>query len=90
MGVLLYIAETWAPTQDFVGKVDQFHCRCIRCILGISRIVQWKEYLTTAELAGRFGMAESIGDLLTQYQLRWLRHVAQLPDTKHQKKLLFG
>ena len=88
--VLLYGAETWAPTQELVGKLDRFHRRCVRCILGISRTVQWKEHLTTAELAGRFGMVESIGDLLTQYRLRWLGHVARMPDTRHPKKLLFG
>ena len=43
-----------------------------------------------AELAGRSGMVESIGDLLTQYRLRWLGHVVRMPDTRHPKKLLFG
>ena len=32
----------------------------------------WKAFFTTAELAGRFGMVESIGDLPTQCRLRWL------------------
>ena len=76
LGLLLYGAETWAPTQELVSKLDRFHRRCVCCILGISRAVQWKEHLTTAELAGRFGMIESIGDLLTQYRLRWLGHIA--------------
>ena len=57
--VLLYGAETWTPTQELISKLDRFHRHCVCCILGISRTVQWKEYLTTAELAGRFGMVES-------------------------------
>ena len=61
LGVLLYGAETWAPTQDLVGKPDRFHRSCVHCILGISRIAQWKEHLTTAELAGLFGMVDSTG-----------------------------
>ena len=89
LGVLLYGAETLVPTQDLVGKLDQFHWRCGRCILGISRTVQWKEHLTTAEVADRFGMVKSIGNLLTQYRLRWMGHVFQMPDTRHPKKLLF-
>ena len=35
-------------------------------------------------------MVESIDDLLTQYRLRWLGHVARMPDIRHPKKLLFG
>ena len=42
------------------------------------------------ELAGHFGTAESIADLLTQYRLRWLGHAAWMPDTRHPKKQLFG
>ena len=64
--------------------------RCVRCILGVIRTVQWRDRLTTAELAGRFGMVESIGDLLTQWRLRWLGHVARMSDVRHPKRLLFG
>ena len=71
LGVLLYGAEIWAPTQDLVGKLTPKLLH-----LGISRTVQWKEQLTTAEQAGQFGMIESIDDLLTQYRLRWLGQVA--------------
>ena len=90
LGVLLYGAEAWAPTQELVRKLDFFHRCCVRCILGVSRTVQWRDRLTTAELAGRFGMVESIGDLLTQWRLRWLGHVARMSDVRHPKRLLFG
>ena len=70
--------------------MDWFHQSCVHCILGISRTIHGKEHLTTVELAGRFGMVEIIDDLLTQYRLRWLGHVAQMPDTRHSKQLLFG
>ena len=72
LGVLLYGAETWAPTQELVSRLDRFHRRCVCSILGVSRSIQWKEHLTTAELAGRFGMVESIGgigDSLIQYMV---------------------
>ena len=90
LGALLYGTEAWAPTQELVRKLDCFHRRCVRCILGVSRTVQWRDRLTTAELAGRFGMVESIGDLLTQWRLRWLGHVARMSDVRHPKRLLFG
>ena len=71
--MLLYGNETWALT---LAKQDLFHQHCVCCILCISRTVHWKKCLTTAELSDQFGMVESIGDLLTQYRLRWLGHVA--------------
>ena len=52
--------------------------------------MQWRDRLTTAELAGSFGMVECIGDLLTQWKLRWLGHVARMSDIRHPKRLLFG
>ena len=52
--------------------------------------MQWRDRLTTAELAGHFGMVESIGDLLKQWRLRWLGHVARMSDVQHPKRLLFG
>ena len=41
LGVLLYGAETWAPTQELVSKLDRFHRHCVRLILGVSRFIQW-------------------------------------------------
>ena len=60
LGVLLHGAETWAPTQKVVNKLNQFHWYCVCCIVDVSRTVWWREYLTTEKLAGRFGMVESM------------------------------
>ena len=56
VGILLYSAETWAPTQVLVKKLEIFHRRCVRCIMGIGRAVRWAEHITTAQLAECFGM----------------------------------
>ena len=89
LGWLLYGSETWAPIQELVGSYVSwtgFIATLCLFLLGISirRTVQWKEHLTTVELAEHFGMeqynmVESIGDLRnTQYGLRWLGHVARI------------
>ena len=90
LGVLLYGAETGAPTQVLVKKLEWFHRHCIRCIMGIGRTVQWAKHITTVELAERFGMRESICDLLGQYRLRWLGHLARMSNSRIPKRLLFG
>ena len=77
LGVLLYGVETWAPTQVLVRKLETFHRRCVRCIIGIGRAVQWEKRITTTQLAERFDMRESIGNLLTLARLRWLGKVRQ-------------
>ena len=76
LGVLLYGAETWAPTQVLVRKFEWFHRRCVRCIIGVGKAVQWAQHITTAQLAERFGMNKFINHLLGQFRLRWLGHLA--------------
>ena len=90
LGVLLYGVETWAPTQVLVRKLQTFYRRCVRCIMSIERAVQWAECITTTQLAERFGMCESIGNLLTLARLWWLGHVARMSDDRMPKRILFG
>ena len=63
-----------------VRKLDTFHCRCIRCIVGVGRTVQWAEHITFSQLAEDFGMLESVGNLLSLARLRWLSHIACVSD----------
>ena len=46
LGVLLHGAETWSPTQALVRKLEWFHRRCIRCIMGVGRAVQWAQRIS--------------------------------------------
>ena len=90
LGVLLYGAETWAPTQVLVRKFEWFHRHCVRRIMGVAKAVQWAQHITTAQLAERFGMNEFINHLLGQFRLRWLGHLARMSDSRTPKHLLFG
>ena len=75
LGVLLYGVETWAPTLVLVRKLEWFHRGCIHCIMCVGKAVQWAQHITTAQLAERFGMNESINYLLGQSRLRWLGYL---------------
>ena len=39
LGVFLYGAETWAPTQVLVRKLEWFHRRCVHCIMSVGKAV---------------------------------------------------
>ena len=55
--------------------------RCIRSMLGVSRLQQWKERITSRELAETIGMTESMVEILRKHCLRWLGHVARMEDS---------
>ena len=69
LSVLLYDAETWAPIQVLVKKLEWFHHCCIRHIMGVGKTVQWTKHITTAQLAECFHMRVFIGHLLGQCRL---------------------
>ena len=61
---------------DSVRRMGGFHNRCSRSMLGVSRLQQWKERITSRELAETIGMRESMAEILRRHRLRWLGHVA--------------
>ena len=55
MSVLLYGAECWVPLRKHNKKINTFHHRCIRIILGISNRQQWSECITMVEVRRWWG-----------------------------------
>ena len=56
----------------------------------MSRQVQWRERITTEQLAFEFGMTEEASVLLALRRLRWLGHVGRMTDDRLPKQILFG
>ena len=48
LGVLLYGAEAWAPTQVLVRELEWVHHYCICGIMGVGRAMQWAKHITNA------------------------------------------
>ena len=71
----LYGAETWAIKAPQMRRLQSFHNHCIRCILGVSRRLQWRDHITTEQLALEFSMTEGMDVLLALRRLRWLGHM---------------
>ena len=89
LGVLLYRAETWPTKRENSRKLEVFHNRCLRSILGISTARQRTEQISRVQLGQIFGMEESLEDLVSARRLRWLGHLAQM-ETACQRGCFLG
>ena len=72
-----------------VRRLSGFHNHCIRTMLGVFRMKQWKEWITSKKLAETFGMKD-LTEILRKYCLRWLGHVVRMDDSRLPKQLYFG
>ena len=59
-------------------------------MLRVSRHQQWREGLSSEQLAVEFGMTDGVGVLLVQHRLHWLDHVVRMGDDRLPKQMLFG
>ncbi|CAH1268131.1 TLR1 [Branchiostoma lanceolatum] len=85
LSTLLYGSETWSTYAKQENRLNAFHMRCMRRILGIS----WKDKVTNTEVLSRAGLP-TMFTLLRQRRLRWLGHVRRMEDGRIAKDLLYG
>ena len=90
LGVLLYGSETWTTKHNMTRRLEAFHNHCLRGIVGITSAQQRIEHISSVQVASKFGMEESLEDLIVERRLRWLGHVARMEDHRLPKKVLFG
>ena len=55
LSALLYDAECWIPLKKDIRKLNTFHHRCLRAILGITNRQQWNERITSAAVRRKWG-----------------------------------
>ena len=85
IGTLLYGSESWAAYAVQERRLNTFHLRHLRFILGI----EWHHKVTNNEVL-RLANMDSIYSLLKQRRLRWLGHVRRMDDGRIPKDLLYG
>ena len=90
LAVLLYGSECWTPLRRHARKLNSFHHRCIRTILGISNQEQWAKRITCTEIRRKWGDCETASDKITKRRLQWLGHLARMLDTRIPKATFFG
>ena len=83
--ILLYGGESWPMTQDQTARLERFHQRQLRIILGI----KWYHFVPNEEALARTRV-RSITDELRLRRVRWLGHVVRLDKGRALRHLLFG
>ena len=66
------------PLRKHLQKLESFHNRCIRAILGISDEMHWKQHISSEEVWRRRGDSRSITTMVSQRRLAWLGHLGRL------------
>ena len=85
ISTLLYGSETWTTYARQEKRLNTFHLRSLRRILGIS----WQEKITNTEVLSRVSLP-SMFTLLRRRRLRWTGHVCRMQDGRIPKDLLYG
>jgi hypothetical protein len=82
---LLYASETWAFPKQQMHRLDVFQMKCLRKIC----IVSLKNRITNKRILGWCNVAK-VSNTVSHRRLRWLGHLARMPDERLPKTVLFG
>ena len=85
LSTLLYGSEAWTLYSRQERRLNAFHLRCLRRLLGIT----WKDRVTNKDVLAQAGIS-SMFAMLTQRRLRWLGHVCRMDDGRIPKDVLYG
>jgi hypothetical protein len=82
---LLYYSETWTAYAAQEKRLNSFHLRFLRHILGIRQ----QDRIPNTDVLEHVGLP-TIFTLLSQRHLCWLSHVHRMEDGRMPKDLLYG
>ena len=82
---LLYGSESWTTYARQENRLESFHIRCLRRILGI----KWQDRVTNTAVLEKANSL-SMHLMLCQRRLRWLGHVHRMDDGRIPKDIMYG
>ena len=85
LSTLLYGSETWTAYARQERRLNSFHLRSLRRILGIS----WQDRVPNNDVLERTGIP-SMFTMPSQRRLRWLGHILRMQDGRLPKDVLYG
>ena len=74
LSILLYFSETWTLLKAATNRLQAFHMRCLRRILG----VRWQDHVTNLEVKA-CSRSEDIALRIKRRRLALFGHVARMP-----------
>ena len=75
--IATYASETWTLKSEDVRKLEVFERRCLRAILGITRLHKVKN----EQVYKRLCMENTITDVIKNKRLRWFGHLTRKPNS---------
>ena len=84
LSTLLYSSETWTLYSCQERRLNTFHLRCLRRILGIT----WQDRVPYKDVLAQVGLPSMLA-LLIQRRLPWLGHVS-MKDGRIPKDILYS
>ncbi|XP_038062349.1 uncharacterized protein LOC119732818 [Patiria miniata] len=85
ISTLLYSSEAWTTYTRQEKRLNSFHLRCLRRILGI----KWQDKVPNTEVLER-AHSTSMFAMLSQRRLRWLGHVHRMDSGRLPRAILYG
>ena len=81
---LLYGCETWTLYRRHIKKLELFHMRAVRSILGI----RWQDHITNLEVLDQ-AKSTSIKTTIIKAQLWYVGHVIQMEECRMLRRLMY-
>ncbi|KAM9364755.1 uncharacterized protein KZ484_010926 [Pholidichthys leucotaenia] len=85
LSTLLYGSEAWTLYSRQEQRLNVFHLRCLRRLLGIT----WRDHVTNKSVLSQ-AEVPSMFATLTQRRLRWIGDVCRMVDGRIPKDVLYG
>ncbi len=85
LSVLLYGSKTWPLYRREEHKLNAFHFRCLRQILGLS----WQDRVPNTTVL-KLTNSSDMYTVIRRRRLRWIGHVRRMPDERLPKSIFHG
>lgn len=85
LSCLLYGSESWTTYRRQEKKLNTFHFRCLRKLMGVT----WRDKVSNEKVL-QVCKIPTLLSVIKQRRLRWLGHVQRMSDGRLPKSILYG